>query len=706
MKTKTYASSYWYNAATEDESGDRDLAKLAATQRAIGNFVNIVTGKTIPVKFQSSGNSYTDGEHVVIGSKINESSFDHVVGLALHEGSHIALTDFSMFKTMSGQSTSYVLETKLANLASTLIGKTLTVADVQNIKQLLNWIEDRRIDYHIYTTAPGYRAYYEAMYNKYFNDKIIDKALKSGVKCNETWDDYMFHIINFTNPNRNLYDLACLKRIWDVIDLKTINRLQTTSDSLAVACRVFTLIDQAVTAADIGIPDTDNKTNNSISQSDSDAGKSLDKDNISEETDEYDSDDNTQHGSDNFNEFDDSEFFDNDDDSMSDTDDSESNPTLQAPQLTPSEQNKLNNAIEAQRAFINNNIKKTGSLNKFHAAMVNAYRESGTEIRKVYTDPTGTMDPVTTLVIKKINMNVICSLPSLFNDYSREYINDPDKFAKHVACGRYSVYDISEMEKVVNAGLQLGRQLGNRLHLRNTSRDLKSTRLGTGKIDKRLISELGYGNVNVFHRVVADKFKNYFIHISIDASGSMAGKKFHQAIKSAVAIAQAATMTSGIRVQITLRGTITTAKTEQCVTMYVYDSAVDKLSKIRSLFKYLKTYGCTPEGISFKSIQSDIKRDAKGDECIFINYSDGEPTTIKGANSSIHPAEYARKVIESYRDSGLNVMSYFITANGCATQSQHRTFLYIYGPDSKFIDPTHLTSISKTINDKFLEIKK
>ena len=36
----------------------------------------------------------------------------------------------------------------------------------------------------------------------------------------------------------------------------------------------------------------------------------------------------------------------------------------------------------------------------------------------------------------------------------------------------------------------------------------------------------------------------------------------------------------------------------------------------------------TPEGVSFKSIEQDIIKDAKGAECIFVNYSDGGPSRV------------------------------------------------------------------------------
>jgi hypothetical protein len=89
-----FASSFWldrdFDTDFKREDGGVDLTKLAAAQRAIGNFVNIVTGKQIPVVFQSNDSSYTDGERVVIGTKLQDKDFDPAVGLALHEGSHIA----------------------------------------------------------------------------------------------------------------------------------------------------------------------------------------------------------------------------------------------------------------------------------------------------------------------------------------------------------------------------------------------------------------------------------------------------------------------------------------------------------------------------------------------------------------------------------------------------------------------------------------
>jgi len=677
-KTTYYASSFWldreFDTNFKTEHGGVDLTKLAAAQRAIGNFVNIVTGKQIPVVFQSSDNSYTDGERVVIGTKLEDKNFDPAVGLALHEGSHIALTNFDLFKSSNKTYTGFIENTEFANIIR-LNGAdpdmTMTRSDFNIIKDLLNWIEDRRIDYYIYTTAPGYRAYYEAMYNKYFNDKVIDKALQQHEKTEETWDDYMFHIINFTNPNRQLDELVALRKIWSLIDLKNIARLTSTTDCLLVALEVYKEIKKAVATAQ---PQPGN-SNNTQQQTGSGVGFGSGESDDESESDESESDEETDGG-----------------------EDSESTSSL-----TDKELKKLNEVIEKQKDFLNGETKKNGRVTKQQSHIINAMRESGTEIRSVATNEAGTADIIDTIVIKKLTPGIIQSLPQLFAGVV--YVDGSRNYQRDLESNSYNVRGVRETDEAVTKGIILGKQLGRKLQIRDSERSLKSTRLQSGKIDRRLISQLGYDNVNVFHRIVTDRFKNYFIHISIDASGSMSGTKFANAITSAVAVAQAASMTTGIRVQISLRGTSNiNSNKERCVTVYAYDSARDKMSKIRTMFKYLTTFGCTPEGLSFKSIESDIRKDAKGDECIFINYSDGEPTTVSGCAYRYNGVEFTRKVINTYRELGINIISYFIYDSGYLPDSSRRSFKAMYGVDAQFINPTNMNEVSKSVNAKFLEL--
>ena len=693
--TRYSASSFWldrdFDTNFKREGGGVDLTKLAAAQRAIGNFVNIVTGKQIPVIFQSSDSSYTDGERVVIGTKLDGKHFDPAVGLALHEGSHIALTDFKLFKAPNGGHASYIENTEFANIIR--LGGfdpdfKMTREDFMLIKDLLNWIEDRRIDFHIYTTAPGYRNYYEAMYNQYFNDKVIDKALLSGEKCNELRDDYMFHIINFTNPNRKLDSLKELRRIWEVIDLKNISRLKSTRDALLVACQVYAIIDKATAVAEQAKQDEEAAQKNRMTANGaSGSGTGTDGD---DKEDDGDGDGN------------DADDINNDADSDANgANDSDIDPDA----LTDKELEKLQQAIDKQREFINGDSKKRGRITKSQAATVNALRESGTEVRTISADPTaGIIDNLDTIVIKKLTPGIICSLPRLFESYADEFINGKRNYQSELNNQYSAARNIAKNDEAVTKGIILGKQLGRKLQIRDSERTLKTTRLQTGKIDKRLISQLGYDNANVFHRIVTDRFKNYFIHISIDASGSMSGRKFHNAITSAVAVAQAASMTTGIRVQISLRGTqnLGTDK-EKSVTLYVFDSAHDKMSKIKSLFKYLDTFGCTPEGLAFKSIETDIKKDAKGDECIFINYSDGEPSSVSGVSGRYDGVKYTKKVVNEFKAMGINVISYFIY-EGSIWEDTKTNFREMYGPDAQFIDPTNMNQVSKTVNEKFLEM--
>ena len=690
--TRYSASSFWldreFDTNFKREGGGVDLTKLAAAQRAIGNFVNIVTGKQIPVIFQSSDSSYTDGERVVIGTKLDGKHFDPAVGLALHEGSHIALTDFTLFKRADGYSSSYLAGTVFGDIVKQNIttdnvmdARMLDNQDYALIKDLLNWIEDRRIDFHIYTTAPGYRNYYEAMYNQYFNDKVIDKALVAGEKCDELRDDYMFHIINFTNANRKLDALTELRSIWNLIDIKNISRLKSTTDALLIACQVYKIIDKATAVAEQAKKDAE--TAEILNKANMSGGDGSDED----EDGDGDGDGDGVNGS----------------EENDDTDEADSNggSDIDPDALTDKELEKLQKAIDKQREFINGDSKKTGRITKTQAATVNALRESGTEVRTIPADPAaGILDNLETIVIKKLTPGIICSLPHLFESYANEFITGKRNYQSD----SYQSRDIARNDESVTKGIILGKQLGRKLQIRDAERSLKTTRLQTGKIDKRLISQLGYDNANVFHRIVTDRFKNYFIHISIDASGSMSGRKFNNSITSAVAVAQAASMTTGIRVQISLRGThnLSTGK-EKAITMYVYDSAHDKMSKIKSLFKYLDTFGCTPEGLAFKSIEKDIKKDAKGDECIFINYSDGEPSSVSGTSSRYDGVKYTKKVVNEFKAMGINVISYFIY-EGCIYENTRTQFREMYGPDAQFIDPINMNQVSKTVNQKFLEI--
>jgi hypothetical protein len=641
-------SKFWlgdnFSITSDHDDKQLDLTKLAAAQRAIGNFVNIVTGKQIPVVFKGY-NSYTDGKSVVIGTKIEGDNFDPAVGLALHEGSHIALTDFTILRNLEQTVAMHGLNPDL----------DLPDSEFQIIKNLLNWVEDRRIDHASYLAAPGYRPYYEALYDKYFNDKVIDAALVTNEKSTEDWDCYMFHIINFTNANRNLNCLEKLKEVWDIVDLKNISRLKSTSDAMSVACQIYKLLSSHINSSTVQV------------QSDlSQTGENPDNENNDDQTTSGESAADTSEGEEAA-------------DGISKSNQPNSGPSQKQSSLSSAQQRRLKVQIEKQKDFVNGNHKLEGRrLSNTDTKMLRAIKLSGTEVVTV----TDFRNPIDTIVIRQINRDIINKFTRLF---------------------QFSDHHTNAIQAAVNRGIILGKQLGKKLQVRNEARTLKSTRLAAGKIDQRLISQLGAGVENIFHRMVTDQYKDYFLHISIDASGSMNGTKFENAIMSAVAIAQAASMTTGIRIQITLRGTDDFAgRKTNCVTVYAYDSAKDSMTKIKTLFKHLSTFGMTPEGLSFKSIEKYILADAKQDECIFLNYSDGMPTNEVPGD----PVEYTKKIINRFRESDIQIVSFFIESGNYHPSWVRDTFKSMYGSDAEFIDATKMLEVAKSLNKRFLQQKQ
>ena len=252
-------SSFWLDddwnstGSIFDEFEDKpkvDLIALASYRRAIANFVNILTKKDIPVTFKTSGDSYTDGKKVVISSKLDDKLFDSSVGLALHEGSHVLLSDFDFLKNLEFDiPREYFDRSELKGFS-----KQETIGYVKN---LLNFVEDRRIDHYVFTTSPGYKGYYHSMYDKYFYFKAIDKGLKSSEYTEETIDSYFFRIVNITNSNTNLNALKGLRDIWKILDLRNIGRLSSIEKTFKVALDMYDIILNNITD---GIEKVDSET--------------------------------------------------------------------------------------------------------------------------------------------------------------------------------------------------------------------------------------------------------------------------------------------------------------------------------------------------------------------------------------------------------------------------------------------------------------
>ena len=638
-----------------------NLIKLAVARRAVSNFVNILTGKSVPVYFSSEGkDNCTDGKTVYLSADILEKSdFDPAVGLALHEGSHVILSDFDLVKTLWTK-----VDRSLYDLAQPLQVSKDEVAVL--VKTCLNYVEDRYIDWYVYNNAPGYRGYYLALYEKFFDSPKIKVMLKSNLYRVPSIESYETRMINFTNENTDLDALPGLREIAKVINLSNIQRLTTPKDRLNVAMEVAKIILSNI---------TEHKKK---------------KNELSDEVGEGESVDDALGG----------EKV----ESPSSTDDVKNDSSFD-PEVSDNKNKQIKKAIQKQKDFLNGNIKKK-RFNKKEKKILDAIEQSGMTLVKSGSDylKSDGYYSVDTILLTKLTKELI----------------ETDVFPlKYVVYNHYTGrYDSTAVinqdnQKAVNAGLVMGAALGRKLQIRNEVNNTKYMRKPIGKIDRRILSELSFDNENVFHTIDVSKYKHSYIHISVDASSSMRGDKWTKAITSVVAICKAASMIDNLRVTVSFRTTFNSSNSNCSSNPYViigYDSAVDKISKIKSLFPYLYPNGSTPEGLSYEAIMKHLPETSIESDYYFLNFSDGEPamnyTTQNGdriSYSQESAALHTKKQVTKIKSQGYSVLSYFIKCNDYVNPNSVELFKKMYGTNASFINPNNLLQVAKTMNKMFLE---
>lgn len=654
---------------SQNERKSHDLYKMANVRRAISNFVNIVTNKSIPVKFNTRGNSYTDGTTVVIGADVIEpKDFDVAVGLALHEGSHIKLSDFQLLQNI------YSLVPK--DLVDSAIKKGI-LNPIGVIKDLWNYVEDRRIDNFIFSSAPGYREYYRAMYDKYFNDSIIDKGLTSDEYTEESVESYMFRIINLHNKNTNLSKLKGLREIYKLIGLGSISRLKSSQDTFNVAIEVFNVILNS-------LPNVNQNQNSDQSQS-SNNGENGDSENS----------ENTNGSSEMSGDMDSNEMggggmsMDSQMDISGEPSQSNSNSSSNKnSELSNRQKELLRKKIEKQKDFLNGKISKK-SINKSEEQSMNAIEESGSEIQAVgegLKNRYGHFQKGTQcIVVNKLTKSLMNTydFPLTRSDWKS---NEPARL--------YS--------NEVREGIAMGTILGKKLQVRGESRTTIYNRQKVGKIDKRLISTLGFGNENVFSVFETDSYKRANLHISIDASGSMGGEKWRKTIINVVGLCKAVDMISNLSIQISVR---TTSNTGIPYVVMAYDSRVDKFNKAKYVFECLTPNGSTPEGLCFEGILKNFIPAGNDFDSYFLNISDGEPYFEGKGFSYCYDVAYnhTKSMVKKIEDMGIKTLSYFVSDVTYSTSSEpSRGFKMMYGKGAKFIDVKSIPQITKTMNEMFL----
>ena len=350
----------------------------------------------------------------------------------------------------------------------------------------------------------------------------------------------------------------------------------------------------------------------------------------------------------------------------------------------------LKKKIERQKKFLDGDIQKT-SLSKTDSHNLHTIEESGSQLKEVGKNvhESGILGVRSTqcIVVKKLSKSLFES--EMFPMTTNNYWNIGSE-------GPIRMY----YQKQVDEGIKLGTMLGKKLQVRGEDRSTVFNRQKVGKIDKRMISALGFGNSNVFQFTEIDSYKKANLHISVDASSSMGGTKWEKTMTNIVAICKAVDMISNLQVQITFR---LTYDNKPYIVM-AYDSRVDKFSKVKSMFPTLGPSGTTPEGLCFEAIMKEFVPINNDLDSYFLNISDGQPYFPgHGFYYGGHKAEaHTNKMVKMIEGMGIQTLAYFV-GDGYSDSHDERAFKRMYGRGAKMIDVTNVNQITKTMNQLFLQ---
>lgn len=622
-------SDFWLDDKTKKNlqkkrkgSEDFDPANLASVKRSISQFVQLLTGQRIPVKYRTQGQSFTDGNEVVISADITDETFDQVVGLALHEASHIVKSDFNIFENVED----YIPQ-DLKDKAEKKFGESEFLEQLSH--QLTNYIEDRRIDNWVFTTSPGYKGYYHSMYDAYWHSDRITEQLESDQFREEDMQSYMFRIINLTNPNSDLQALDKLKEIHDLIGLDDIDRFDSTREVFDVALEITEILIEAVDDIDF---DENGDIKFGIGEGEEGDGEG--------ETIEWDD-------------------------------------------LTEAEKEAIKEALEdfeGQLDFLDGDVDKV-EIPEEVADELDAIEGAGVSTSEV-GEGTGNPHPVDCVIVDKLTNTLILN-------------------------NSFPILATSEQKRSVEAverGINLGRRLGDKLKLRNERRETIYPNQKKGKLNQRQLCEVGVSD-RLFYRREVDEYDDAFLHISVDASGSMSRDKWSNALCTCVAIIKACDEVDNIHVQVSFRSTVgggySSSSTNKPLVLIAYDSERDSVHHVRNYFPHIKSGGTTPAGLTFEAIMDKMLVMDNDQDGYFVNLSDGRPnfSATDFKYGSENGSNHTKRQVERIRSRGIQVLSYYI---GNST-GEDSTFNSMYGKDARYITVSNITEIARTMNRKFLK---
>ena len=629
--------------------------KLRKYQRAIANFVKILSQRDVPVVFKGT-ESYTDNQCVVLATDINDKNFDVSAGLALHEASHLKYTDFNVLKAF--------------------MNATVNQDKAQRVKEILNYVEDRRIDNLVFKSSPGYKAYYHKLYDHYFRNEEMANVLMQYRQ--PEWESYMAQMIGMLHPKFDVNALPGLRQIATVIDINNIGRLQNTAEALEVALQVYDIMSRQIEYAEQQAQQQQQESGEGEEDQEQQEGQSTESAGGEEGNDEEGEQEETQGGS--------------------EGEDSEAQET-EMPELTPQQERAMREALREAQQMTNGQVNKKQAASSLvdklkniqdspvdFSPVGNEFGKNGFDciIHEVYKQPNA--------VVQYLDLN-----KKNWSDRTSEEQSMRSKLSQSLpGCINSSTSDYQD--KMITEGFQLGAILGRKLLTRREVRSLEQNRLRSGKIDSKRIAAAGYGIETIFNQIHIDKFKKANIHLTLDSSGSMAGKNWYNSMKLAAALGKAVNMIDGLELQISTRDT----DYRNPEVAIVYDSRVNKIQYLETILRALGANSMTPEGLCLEALLNKKVLIPTTSECdsYLINICDGCPgfDHYQGARAVEHTARIMKRI---NNELGIKHIGYFF---GSAEYGSFKTFQRMYGEKTSVAmpDASNAMQIADTMNRQLM----
>lgn len=684
------------------------ILQMYKHKKAISRFVKIITDYAdIPVLFASSKTAVTNGKAVVLGGKLSKKNYDATVGLALHEGSHILLTDFDLMKNLysrirlyrnqvSSHSIQLVVDTVkseiplLKNVDDVIVANLLTANryGLMYFQKLFNLVEDLRIDKYVRMKAPGYRMYYMAMLKQCFLDDKLIEHLNDPTTKTETWANYDLRLTFLQHKNVSTSDLMLLKKLSDFIDAPNIDRLKSSYEVFELCFKIYSALyyhlgmiktmrefkkqghDLSTHIADVVNPVKemieslleDDANIIEVSELNDDELESEVENNVSDELESEAEEDEKDVEDINL---DDVDYYDVDNDSVLkyfDDVDEETNG------LT----DDMEKAMEAVNEFLNGNVDKANVSDK-------------------------DLDNINELEKQEFELE-----ENAMNIGGLNFDTKLIKYPTHKALGIILGTNFQSWKKrhgSINEGYSRGKLLAKKVKAKEESKNVVYNRQKTGKIDRRMLHSIGAGKTNVFKRTIDTTSTPVNIHFSLDISYSM-GSIWGDVIKLLSTFAKAVSISSHMEMSIDLRHypgySGRTRKKHKLNSILAYDSRKQSLKHFEQFFSSFQPDGNTSESFNWDIMMNEYTNmyDPNKNN-IFINISDGEPNASSSANHISH----ARSAVKKLSAIGYTYSGFLITnPNTYGYKRAIQIFKEMYGNKFDVIDTNNINQISNVLN--------